>query len=137
MSSFSNINLLLLDGNMSLQDVNIEQAEAELNSGQPIPVYISEFRNEHPIIHPKRAPIRKTIKRNNLILQSINLPVIMNLNPRSIYNKTDEFYQLLDRYEADLICISESWERENLPLDQLLSLENFKDITIYNPLKDK
>ena len=70
-------------------------------------------------MQPKRDPVRKTVQRNNLILQSMQLPVIMNLNPRSIYNKTDEFYLLLEQYEADLICISESWEREDLPLDEL------------------
>ena len=102
-----------------------KQAEAKLT----IPVYISEFRNEMPILQPKRPPVRKTIKRNNDILQSMELPVIMNINPRSIYNKTEEFSVLLEQYSADLITISESWDREDLPLSELLKLENFRVIT--------
>ena len=82
-----------------------------------------------PIFQPKRQPVRKTIKRNNVILQSMELPVIMNINPRSIYNKTEEFSVLLDQYSADLITISESWERDNLPLSELLQLENYRVIT--------
>ena len=53
----------------------------------------------------------------------------MNINPRSIYNKTDDFKLLLDQYDADVICMSESWERENLSLEELLNLENYKVIT--------
>ena len=59
----------------------------------------------------------------------MELPVIMNINPRSIYNKTEEFSQLIDQYSVDLICMSESWERDSLPLDKLLNLDNYRVIT--------
>ena len=62
-------------------------------------------------------------------MQSMELPVIMNLNPRSIYNKTEEFLELLEQYSAQVIRISESWERENLSLQELLKLENHRIIT--------
>ena len=78
------------------------------------------------MLQPMRLPIRKTIRRNNITLQSMDLPVIMNINPRSIYNKTDEFSLLLDQYQADVITMSESWERDNLPLDELLNLDKYK-----------
>ena len=64
-----------------------------------------------------------------MILQSLDLPVVININPRSIYNKTDEFKILLEQYQADVICISESWERSNLSLDELLQLENYEIIS--------
>ena len=73
--------------------------------------------------------MRITIKRNNLILQSVNLPVIMNINPRSIYNKAEEFSLLLEQYSADIITVSESWERDNLSLEQLLQLDNYEIIS--------
>ena len=111
----------LLDGNISLSS-----SISEPNSPSSIPVHISEYRNEKPMLQPMRLPIRKTIRRNNIILQSMDLPVIMNINPRSIYNKTDEFSLLLDQYQADVIMMSESWERDNLPLDELLNLDNYK-----------
>ena len=53
----------------------------------------------------------------------------MNINPRSIYNKSEEFSLLLDQYSADIVCMSESWERENLTLDQLLKLDNYEIIS--------
>ena len=76
-----------------------------------------------------RIPVRRVIRRNNLVLQSVNLPVIININPRSLYNKSDEFSLSLEQYSADVICVSESWERENMPLDQLLKLDNYEIIT--------
>ena len=121
-----------LDGNTTFtKDTFCKQAEAEfeLNSACFIPVYISSNRNEHPILKPTRPPVRKTVRRNNLVLQSMELPIVMNLNPRSIYNKTDEFYLLLEQYQADVVCVSESWERDNLPLKELLELEHYEVIT--------
>ena len=98
-------------------------------AGQIIPVHISEYRNQFPNLEPRRRPVLQTIRRNNDILQSMELPVVMNINPRSIYNKKDEFLELLDQYSAQVITISESWERENLSLQELLQLENYKIIT--------
>ena len=53
----------------------------------------------------------------------------MNINPRSIYNKSNELPILLEQYEASIICMSESWQRENYKLEDLLELENFKIIS--------
>ena len=50
----------------------------------------------------------------------------MNLNPRSIYNKTEEFSLLLEQYNVDVCTISESWERDNLSLSQLLKLDDYQ-----------
>ena len=94
-----------------------------------IPVHITEKRQKTTVILEKRIPVRKTIKRNNIVLQGLELPTVINLNPRSIYNKADEFKILLEQYQGDLICISESWERENLSLSDLLQLENYRIIS--------
>ena len=124
--------LFQLDGNVTLFDdsqIRQDGAELEPNLVYSIPVHISEFRNEEPSRNIRRIPTRKTIKRSNILLQSMELPVVMNLNPRSIYNKTEDLYVLLEQYQAEVICISESWEREDLPLKQLLDLENFEILT--------
>ena len=63
-------------------------------------------------------------------MQAINLPVVININPRSIYNKSEEFSLLLEQYSADLICMSESFERENRPLQELLQLEDYEIISM-------
>ena len=36
---------------------------------------------------------------------------------------------MIEQYSPELITISESWERENLSLEDLLKLENFEIIT--------
>ena len=66
----------------------------------------------------------KTIRKNDKVLQALNLPTICNLNPRSIYNKRNEFETLVDQEDLHLIFMSESWERKNLTLDQAIHLEN-------------
>ena len=61
--------------------------------------------------------------------QALKLPKVLNVNPRSIYNKKNEFCTFIDEQMIELACISESFERENLTLDKLLKLENFKVIS--------
>ena len=36
---------------------------------------------------------------------------------------------MLDQYSADIVCMSESWEKENQPLEELLDLPNYQIIT--------
>ena len=45
------------------------------------------------------------------IQQSLLLPKVMNLNPRSIYNKINEFVTFIEEEDIDLIFMSESHER--------------------------
>ena len=62
-------------------------------------------------------------------MKSLHLSVILNINPRSIYNKEDDFALLVEQYEADIICLSVSWERPNLNLKEVLKIENFEIIS--------
>ena len=76
-------------------------------------------------IDNKKDTSKDTSKeKENRFEQALNLPTICNINPRSIYNKADEFHTLVEEEELDLIFISESWEREYLPLDQIIKLED-------------
>ena len=61
----------------------------------------------------------KVIKRNDKVAQALNLPTLCNLNPRSVYNKADEFHTFVEQEEVDVLFMSESWERDNLILDRL------------------
>ena len=63
-----------------------------------------------------------TIKRSNNVLQALDLPTIVNLNPRSVYNKIDEFHALVEDEDIDITFMSESWEREDKTLDQIIHL---------------
>ena len=109
--------------------MNSECFSETIPKATPIPVIISENRTSAKLSSEARVPVRKAFKRNNVILQAIELPVVLNLNPRSIYNKTDDLKILLEQYQGDVICISESWARDNLPLDELLQLENYRIIS--------
>ena len=57
-----------------------------------------------------------------------SLPVVLNINPRSCYGKSKELGLLISEYSSSLICISESWSRENEPIEELIDIENFKII---------
>ena len=46
---------------------------------------------------------KKTVKRSNKVLQALHLPKVVNLNPRSIYNKVDEFCTFVDEKNKENI----------------------------------
>ena len=79
----------------------------------------------------KSSKIRNltVVKRSNKIGQALNLPKVLNLNPRSIYNKAGEFVTFVEEENVDLICMSESWEREELTLDELIKIDDFSIIS--------
>ena len=47
------------------------------------------------------------------------------MNPRSVYNKIEEFHTMVTEEEVDVLFMSESWERENETLDQIIQLEDY------------
>ena len=57
------------------------------------------------------------------------LPLCMMLNARSLYNKPDNFKNLLHQISPDISIISETWERERQSLENLLSSQQFKIIS--------
>ena len=65
-----------------------------------------------------------TIRRSNKLIQALNLPKVLVLNPRSVYNKLLQLKTFIVEHDIDVICLSESWEREDLPLDKVLHIEN-------------
>jgi hypothetical protein len=70
------------------------------------------------------------VKRSNKVGQALNLPKVLNLNPRSIYNKAGEFVTFVEEEQVDLICMSESWEREELTLDELIKIDDYSVIDL-------
>ena len=53
-----------------------------------------------------------TVVRSNNVIEAFSLPTVINLNPRSVYNKIDEFHALVQEEDVDIVVMSESWERE-------------------------
>ena len=64
-------------------------------------------------------------------MKALNLPKVMNVNPRSIYNKVDEFNAFVEEEEIDCVFMSESWERSGNPLEEIINLPNH--MVISNP----
>ena len=79
------------DGN----DTSLTETDNETS----IPVRIT-IRNSHRVQAERLPPVRKVLKRNNIIMQSIELPIIINLNLRSLYNKVDDLKLVLEQYDA-------------------------------------
>ena len=113
-----------LDGNESI----ISSASSNICDYQQIPVFTSK-RNKIYSKPQKRKCSNKTVKRSNKVCEALDLPSVLNLNPRSVYNKVDEFHDLVNELEVDLLFMSESWERENQTLDKIIKLENYQVIS--------
>ena len=89
---------------------------------------IFKFREERKI----KKDLSKNlivVKRSNKVIQALSLPRVLNINPRSIYNKSEEFVTFVKEEEVDLICMSESWEREELTLDEIIVIDDYDVIS--------
>ena len=74
--------------------------------------------------NPRNRNNLKVLKRSNNLVQALSLPTLSNINPRSVYNKIDEFHTFVKEEDVDVIFMSESWEREDLTLAQIVKLED-------------
>ena len=70
----------------------------------------------------------KYLCNTNKLKQAQALPTLCNINPRSLYNKVDEFHEFVLNEEVDVVFLSESWERENLKLNEIINLKDFEVI---------
>ena len=87
---------------------------------------IAKYREERK---SKKMSNLVVVKRSNKVFEALNLPKVLNLNPRSIYNKKKEFVTFVNEEQVDLVCISESWERENLTLDEVIKIPDYTVIS--------
>ena len=71
----------------------------------------------------------KIIKRSEKLVQAASLPRILNMNPRSIYSKINEFKTFVIEREIDLVCMSETWERDEETLEKIVNMEDFTVIS--------
>ena len=71
----------------------------------------------------------KENRKSRNVYQALSLPTLCNMNPRSVYNKLDEFHIFVKEEDLDCIFLSESWERDYLTLDKVIKLEDHKVIS--------
>ena len=83
----------------------------------------------------EKVPIEKALKKpkvSNKVKEALMLPTCMNLNPRSIYNKVTELITFIKEKQVHCVFLSESWERPEFNLNDLIHIEDFKVIS--NPM---
>ena len=118
-------NFAQLDGNDSKLSLSLSSSDNSLSESK-----MSEYDTEDEL-EPERSPISvspvsKPNRRTLKILQASSLPLISVLNCRSLYNKNENFKSLLNELGIEAAIVSESWEREEYPLEKLLGLSNYK-----------
>ena len=96
-----------------------------------IPIIVSD--RKYPRLKVRPPQCLKRIHRSNKLLEAVQLPVVLNLNPRSLYNKAEEFKLLIEQTNCKLCFISESWDRVDEGLEEIIEMENFR--LIKNPLQ--
>ena len=79
------------------------------------------------------------MKRSNKVTQALHLPKVLNLNPRSAMNKTEEISTFIEEEDIDIAFISESHDRENKRLEDHIKLEDHVVISNLSqrPTKEK
>ena len=121
--------MIQLDGNITIES-NHDQNE----DNYPISVHISYNRPDLPSYKSNLRKCKKdnliTVKRSNKLLEASQLPVVVNLNPRSLYNKQNEFRTMVEQTEAGICAISETWDRSNIDggtlISDLLDIEGYR-----------
>ena len=66
------------------------------------------------------------IPRWNKLVAALQLPVILNMNPRSLYNKPRNFKEYVSENNVDVVCISESWECEDETIEKVLNDQSYQ-----------
>ena len=109
-----------------ISDVSQEELNRSIDTMGPssIPVHISDRILNVP--SSPRNKVLRPIKKSDKALAAVNLPTVANINPRSVYNKITEFHDMVEQYEVDLVLMSESWERENLSLKDIIHWKTLK-----------
>ena len=101
------------------------------------------LRNRIRIFREKRKLAKEIYKKTFIkkpqkkIVEAINLPKVLNMNPRSIYNIKEELSVFIKEETVDVICVSESWEREGETLEKVIKVDDYKVISNVYQRKEK
>ena len=95
--------------------------------------------DELKVNHEKRKQKNEKpkMKKSSKVYQALSLPTLCNMNPRSVYNKLDEFHTFVKEEQLDCIFMSESLEHDYLTLDKVTKLDDYIVISNVNQRKGK
>ena len=132
-----------LDGNTSLlSDTTKDLQNTSLDASDGIGGDTSEngCDNESDTDYEtddEAEPLIMPMHMNHISSKRINtatsLPLICVANARSLYNKSTNFKHILHELGVEIALISETWERQELSLDELLNLQQHKIISYKRP----
>ena len=72
------------------------------------------------------TPPSKPNSRKTRVLKASTLPMVCVLNARSVYNKKDNLKIFMKELGIEAGIISETWERDELSIEELMGLDNYK-----------
>ena len=109
--------ILQLDGNQTLLDS--DTSDSTINSdhevdSEPIPTQFHQLNDSN---------LEVNVNESNNISR---LPLCLVLNARSLYNKVNNFRELITQIAPDIVLVSETWERKKPALKDILSLQHFE-----------
>ena len=117
-----------VDGNISLDSSTI--SEDSSFSSQPdtgsIPVIITRCRPAKPNVQSRKTANTVIICQNKKVFTATQLPTVINLNPRSVYNKRNEFKDMMKQLDVDICCMSESWDKKKFDLEKVIQMDGYQ-----------
>ena len=72
------------------------------------------------------SPVKKPKGRQLKVLKASSLPLVTLLNARSLYNKHENFKTFMTELGIEAAIVSETWERDDKTLENLLHMSNYK-----------
>ena len=118
-------NIVQVDGYASCDSSSSSDSESVDSDDSNVTTYDTEDEiepdNEPINISPPQMPS----KRKQKILQASSLPLVAVMNARSLYNKADNFKTFMKELSVEVGIVSETWEREEQSLEQLLQMSGY------------
>ena len=120
LSDISNIGQF--DGADSIE--NVSTSSSEVSSDDTVDATDDEIGPDNTPI--RLTPVTKPRGQQLKVLKASSLPLVTVLNARSLYNKHDNFKTFLTELGVEAAIVSETWEREDKPLEDLLQMTKYK-----------
>ena len=96
--------LIQLDGNISVSSEKEETVQDE--EGRKIETIFGIKRKKEE--RERREPTIKVIKRTNKLAIASQLPSVLNINPRSVFNKQDKLKEMIKVLNIDVCTKGEN-----------------------------
>jgi exonuclease III len=105
---------------------NFDSESDDYHNHNLIPVIVYADRPAKPCVSPQKTANRVIRFQCKKVYTATQLPVIVNLNPRSVYNKKKEFKDMMNQLDVDICCMSESWDRKDKGLEKFIQMDGYQ-----------